>query len=301
MRQRTAFTLSFANTTARMLCAAAIGSAALLTGCVIVVPGGSWSSDSTAIKGDGRVATETRAVTGLTALEVEGRRRLDMQVDVQVGGTPGLTVEADGNLLPHLHTDVRGGALRIWSDSEAVATQPVRVRYTVPRLEKLETSGYASTYVGGLANDTFNVVQRGSGRIELRGRVARLEAVNSGSGSLLADALEAGSTRVTMNGSGRINLGSVRGDELRASVYGSGDLTARGDVRAADVSVHGSGDAHLAGLCSERADLATNGSGAIDIAVSSRVQTQTNGSGRITVYGDPAERSVLGKRTTFVR
>ncbi|WUR15737.1 DUF2807 domain-containing protein [[Empedobacter] haloabium] len=283
--------------------AAFLVTATLLAGCVIVVPDGDghWSSDRPAVQGDGRIASATRPVTALPGLEIEGRRRLDMQVDVQVGGTPALTIEADGNLLEHVHTDMRGDTLHIWSDSDTSASRPVRIRYTVPRLERLETSGYAGTHVAGLDGGNLKVVQRGSGRIELRGRVDRLEAVNSGSGSLLADALDAGDTRVTMNGSGRIQLGTVQGEALRATLYGSGGLTARGEVRAADVTVHGSGAARLAGLRSQRAELATHGSGDIAIAVSGQVSSRTDGSGTITVYGDPLERSVLGKRTTFVR
>lgn len=283
--------------------AAAILTATLLAGCVIVVPDGDgrWSSGRAVVQGDGRIASASRPVAALPALEIEGRRRLDMQVDVQVGGAPGLTVEADSNLLEHVHTEVRGDTLHIWSDSDTSASRPVRIRYTVPRLDRLETSGYAGTQVTGLDGGSFKVVQRGSGRIELRGRVDRLEAVNSGSGSLLADALDAGDTRVTMNGSGRIHLGTLHGDALQATLYGSGGLTARGDVRAADVTVHGSGAARLAGLRSQRAELATHGSGEIAIAVSGQVASRTDGSGTITVYGDPVERSVQGKRTTFVR
>ena len=171
----------------------------------------------------------------------------------------------------------------------------------MPRLERLETTGGADVHVTGLAGGTLHVVQRGSGRVELRGRVDHVDAVNSGSGSLLADALETGGARLAQNGSGRVAIGSVRGEALQAQVYGSGGLTARGEVHHADVAIHGSGDARLAGLRADDADLVTNGSGAIAIAVTGRVSTHTNGSGTITVYGDPAERNVAGKQTTFVR
>ncbi len=279
--------------------------AATLSACVIVVPDGdskySYSSGDSAIQGDGRIARETRPVTAVAGLEIEGRKRLDLDVDVQVGAAPSLEIEGDANLLPYIRVETRGDTLRIWADRDARSTQPVRVRYTVPALARLESSGAAGTHVGGLNGGALNVTQRGSGRIELRGRVDRLEAVNSGSGSLQADTLETAGARVTLNGSGRVTLGALSGDELQAQVYGSGDLDARGNVRQARVTLYGSGDAHLAGLRAADANLTTNGSGDIAIAVSGRVETQTNGSGSITVYGEPAERSVSGKRTTFVR
>ncbi|QGZ42740.1 putative autotransporter adhesin-like protein [Pseudoduganella flava] len=275
--------------------------ATILAGCVIVVPGDRHAADGATLEGDGNVVAETRAVDGAPALELAGRRQVDLDVAVQVGAAPALSLEGDANVLAHLHTETRGGTLRIWSDRDVHATQPVRVRYTVPRLERLETAGSAGTHVSGLAGGTLHVVQRGSGRIELRGHVDRLEAVNSGSGRLVADALDAGSARVALNGSGRVSVGGVHGDALQAQLYGSGTLTARGEVRQADVTVYGSGDAELAGLHAASADLATTGSGDIAIAVTGRVTTHTNGAGSITIYGDPLERSVAGKGTAFVR
>ncbi|UGQ48350.1 head GIN domain-containing protein [Massilia endophytica] len=274
-----------------------------LGGCVIVVPenGKTYSWSSSAVQGNGSMGSETRIAAGTTGLEVESRRRIDMDVEVQVGPVASLQIEGDSNLLPLVRTEVSGGNMRIVVDQELRSAQPLRVRYTTPRLTKLETSGISRATVNGLNGGPLSVEHNGSGRTELRGRVDQLDARNNGSGSLVADALDAGTTRLALHGSGRISLGNVHGEQLMARVHGSGNLSAAGEVRNLDVSVNGSGDARLSGLRSERADLTTNGSGDIVVAVSSTVRSSTNGSGKITVYGNPSERFVTGKRTTFVQ
>ena len=105
---------------------------------------------------------------------------------------------------------------------------------------------------------------------------------------------------ITMHGSGSVNLGALRGDELSVSVNGSGSLHGSGNVRNLMAHVYGSGSVDLAGMSSQTANLSSNGSGEVTAAVSQSVIAQTNGSGHITVFGNPAQRNVDGKRVSFV-
>jgi hypothetical protein len=84
-------------------------------------------------------------------------------------------------------------------------------------------------------------------------------------------------------------------------VHGSGELQASGRVQRLTTNVHGSGGANLVTLNSESADLTTNGSGDISANVSQSVVAMSNGSGRITVYGNPAQRNISGKHIQVVQ
>ena len=103
------------------------------------------------------------------------------------------------------------------------------------------------------------------------------------------------------NGSGRIQLGSVRGERINVAVNGSGNISASGAVQRLDANVNGSGDINLAALSSDIAYLASNGSGDIDVSVQNEVNARASGSGRITVHGDPIRRTLSGKRVSIVR
>ena len=78
-------------------------------------------------------------------------------------------------------------------------------------------------------------------------------------------------------------------------------ISASGAVQRLDANVNGSGDINLAALHSDVAYLASNGSGDIDVTVQNEVNARASGSGRITVHGDPARRTLSGKRVSIVR
>ncbi|MES2049345.1 MAG: DUF2807 domain-containing protein [Pseudomonadota bacterium] len=256
--------------------------------------------------------TENRAVSALSSLSISG----PMQVEVRVGNTASLEIIGDSNLLALVHTEsVNSGPTskllpraaasssdiqKIWIDERFDSNNPIRVIYTVPALHNVVSNGSGRLMVNGLNDGNISVQNSGSRTIQLQGKVSNLTIHSNGSGSINASALESKTAFVKIHGSGAVNLGQVRGDELNVSIHGSGSLNASGNVRNLMAHIYGSGSANLTGMTSETADLSSNGSGELTAAVSQNVIAQSNGSGHITVYGNPAQRNVNGKRVSFV-
>ena len=265
-----------------------------LSGCVVVL-----NDSSDYVKGSGAATSETRRIASATGLRIENRHRVDMEVEVRVGGAPSLVVEGDDNLVPLVHTEMHGDTLRVWTEERIRSSQPIRVRYTAPRLENLEATGSVRTDVQGLAGGPLMVSHTGSGQLALRGQVDRLDVRHTGSGQLYADGLESRYAMVNMVGSGRVNIGSVRGDALRVASSGSGSFYARGIVQTLDVQLQGSGSAQLNDLRADEANITSNGSGTVHAWVQQKVEARANGSGRIAVTGNPAQRNVFGRNATI--
>ena len=281
----------------------AIALAAALGGCTIIVAPGPegdvsvrtpFSSDS--VQGDGVPARDQRTIGKVAGLEVNG----SVLVDVRVGPATSLVVEADGNLLPLVRTDVRGDTLVVEITRSYRSGNPVRVTYTVPRLEDLRHSGSGQLAVHGLNGAPLKVVQQGSGSTLLTGQVASLDVSGSGSGSVDASTLQSASANLTMSGSGRINVGQVRGDYVVATLNGSGQLRVGGSVRLLTARSTGSGHLDLVNLVAEQADLTATGSGGLTANVKQSLVAQNGGSGGIRVYGNPVQRSVNGKLVQIV-
>jgi hypothetical protein len=273
-----------------------VGCLLALSGCAIIVTGNDDVQvksvfSNNAVVGDGRLAYENRAAGSVGALEVSG----PLEVNVRVGAAPSLNVEADSNLLPLIHTEVSGGTLRMWIEGSVRSNNSLRVNYTVPSLSQVQASGSGRLTISELNGAPLAFIQSGSGAVNLAGKVSRLDVQKSGSGQLNASALRTGDASLTQNGSGGISLGQAQGAILNVNLSGSGSLQASGVVSSLNARVHGSGDLNLAGLSSDSADLTTNGSGDITALVKRNLVAQTNGSGRITVYGNPAQRTVSGK------
>ncbi|WP_317203191.1 GIN domain-containing protein [Janthinobacterium sp.] len=277
-----------------------IASLLALSGCVIVMPGGdgqSYSSyDSNGVQGNEQIAHELRPVGALSAIEVSGPIRLE----VRVGGAPSLDIETDSNLLPLVHSDISGGTLKLWVDGGVRSRNGIRVSYSVAQLSELSASGSGRVIVSGLDGGALNLSSKGSGPLQLSGRVDQLALRMSGSGGVNAGELDAASVNASLHGSGRLTLGQLRGGALNADLYGSGSVRASGTVRDLAVQVHGSGSAQLDALSSETAKLASYGSGGIRVAVTHTLVAQSSGSGRISVRGNPAQRTLSGKNVSVV-
>lgn len=273
-----------------------------LGGCAIIIaPDGSdarfesaWSVN--AIKGNNEIATEKRAVAGVSQLSVSG----PLQVEVKVGPAASMEIVADSNLLNLVQTRTDGATQKIWIDERFNSQNPIRVIYTVPQLTEVASNGSGRMTINGLNANYFNLSNHGSRAITLNGQVARLDLTSTGSGRINAIGLLSGDAKVRVHGSGSTDLGTVNGSQLDVTLHGSGSLAASGNVRNLNVQTHGSGSAELSALKSITADLNSYGSGGISAGVEQSVNAQSNGSGRVTVYGNPAQRNVNGKRVSFM-
>jgi len=147
----------------------------------------------------------------------------------------------------------------------------------------------------------LSLSQKGSRQIQLSGSVSRLDVRVNGSGSVSAAGLQSGATVASLSGSGRLDLGRLNGDSLNLDIKGSGGVNASGNVRSMNVRLYGSGSADLAGLTSQSAELVSYGSGSISAGVSQSLVADATGSGHVTVYGNPAQRSISGKRVSVMQ
>jgi hypothetical protein len=281
----------------------AIACLAALGGCAIVVAPGADGDytvrtpfNGNTVEGDGIAAHEQRTVGAVNGLDVNG----SFVVDVRVGPATSLVVEADGNLLPLIRTDVRGDTLNIYADRSYRSRNPVHVIYTTPRLSDVRQNGSGRISVRDLNGAPLTLRRNGSGAVALAGQVASLDVENNGSGSVDASGLQSASARLSQTGSGRVEIGQVRGDYAIVNLNGTGQLHAGGAVRSLTARANGSGQLDLARLSSDQADLSSNGSGGISANVRQSLIAQNGGSGSIRVFGNPAQRSVSGNHVQVV-
>ncbi|PHV33789.1 hypothetical protein CSQ94_11230 [Janthinobacterium sp. BJB312] len=149
-----------------LCCAVALG------GCAIVINPNDGEvryadSSGNAIQGSGQVSRDVRQVSNISALDIDNMKRIDIKIDVRVGPTASLVIEADSNLQPLIHSDVNGNTLRLWSDTNIRSSNGIHVIYTTPQLKKINISGSGRLVVSGLNGDDFSLEQLGSMKSEL--------------------------------------------------------------------------------------------------------------------------------------
>jgi hypothetical protein len=126
--------------------------------------------------------------------------------------------------------------------------------------------------------------------------VRSLERVSiSGSGKVNIEKLQTPSLETYISGSGDIRIAALTADLLGVAISGNGDLFAAGRADTVKSSISGSGDLKMDNLAAKSVKLSIAGSGSAKLQVSQKLDVNIAGSGDVAYYGDPVvTQSVAG-------
>lgn len=188
------------------------------------------------VSGSGHVVTETRQVSGFTAIDLAGAG----EVTVEQGGAESLTIEADDNVLARLTSEVSDSTLKL--DKKPGITintpNPIRYRVTVKDLTGVIVSGAGSVSAQQMTLRMLAVQISGSGTVDIRGSAVEQDIEVSGSGRYHGADVQSEKVTAEISGSGQIEVAVSR--ELTVDISGSGTLTCSGNP-SVDQSISGSG------------------------------------------------------------
>lgn len=89
-------------------------------------------------------------------------------------------------------------------------------------------------------------------------------------------------------GSGNASIKGLAAERLKLDIEGSGEITAAGRVQHLQLSIAGSGDAHLAALDAAEVQARIDGSGDAELSASQALDAVVNGSGDVRYGGNPS-------------
>ena len=210
------------------------------------------------IRGSGDVVEETRAVSGVSGVELATLGTLH----IEVGDTETLRIQAEDNLMEYLETEVRSGSLRIGTleDFNLRPTEPVNYYLTVVGLDEIGISSSGDIQAPDLDAERFSITISSSGNLEMGtlnastlevdisssgnvdiagGQVETQDISNLSSGNYRAEDLESAEADVRLNSSGSATIWVS--DHLRANLNSSGDVRYRGNP-SVDATTNSSGD-----------------------------------------------------------
>jgi len=207
--------------------------AVLTSGCIFPVR-------YTRVLGSGETITETRPISGFTAVELNGIGTLI----IEQGSKELLEVTAEDNIIKYLKSDVYGRNLRLNVDDfvSIDPTEEIIFHLTVKNLERIELSGLGNieiealktpnldleisgagrTSIRDLQADSLNLDISGLGNVEIGGSVEDQQIDLSGAGNYDAEDLESNKARIEISGTGKAVLWVE--NELDVDLSGMGNL-----------------------------------------------------------------------------
>ena len=222
---------------------------------LIATPAAAWDWNFGAkVSGSGNIKTETRNVSGFTGISLS----LPANVEIIQGGSEGIVIETDDNVLPLIETVVDNGSLKI-------------------RFKERNMSVNTKTF-----NITINVKT-----------IDNLSV--AGSGDVRAAKLQVAKLKTSIAGSGNVHITSLDADTLTLSIAGSGDFSAGGKASVVEGKVAGSGNMKIGALAANSVKLSIAGSGDATVWAKDTLTVSVAGSGDVTYYGDArVSQSVAG-------
>lgn len=181
--------------------------------------------ESEIVSGSGNVVTETREVSGFTAVTLQGFG----EVIIDQNGSETLTVTADDNFMEHIFTEVRGDTLFIRNTEGVVFTDVTELTFHIDAaaLDSVELSGAGSMNISNLDTDRWQVTLPGAGSITVAGQATEQTVELSGAGSY--QAAELVSQEATIKSSGAGSAVVQVSDSLDVTIDGLGHVEYIGD------------------------------------------------------------------------
>jgi hypothetical protein len=192
--------------------------------------------------------TRTFPAGNFTKLSIAG----PYDVSVSTGSQPGVQATGGQNRLDELVVEVQGDTLKIHPRERSGGNwnwkddRGVRLSVTVPALTELSMAGSGDVAVNRIAGETFGAALAGSGELKLDDVQARQFALKvAGSGNVSVRGT-VGAARLSVAGSGTVDAANLVSDTANVAVMGSGDVRLQAK-QSANVSVAGSGDVEIKG------------------------------------------------------
>ena len=94
-------------------------------------------------------------------------------------------------------------------------------------------------------------------------------------------------TRFQLSGSGKLAIAGYKQDKLTVDLPGDAEFSAKGETKAVQLSISGSGSADLSDLKASAADVTIEGSGSAKLAPRDVAKIDISGSGDVTLLSHP--------------
>jgi hypothetical protein len=184
-----------------------------------------FSFDFGKVKGSGNVVTQTREITGFSAVEVGGA----MDVEIVAQKDFSVEIEGDDNLLEFVRTEVRGDTLYIGSHKRFSTNGRIKIRISAPDVERIDVSGASNLALTNVRNGALSIGSSGASKIRVSGETGNLKVDMSGASKLDAAGLRSENATVDASGACAMNV-FVSGD-LKADLSGASKVNYSGNPK----------------------------------------------------------------------
>lgn len=223
------------------------------------------------IRGNGKLITETREVTGFTGISVGS----GMQVTLTQGDTF-LTISAEENIMPYIRSHVENGILIIELRGEndayvGVSTlKGMKVAVGMPEITSIDISGGGSLDAGTITAEDLSLTLSGGSNGKL-------------------DAITASTFDVNFSGGSRATFTGIEAETTSFELSGGSSATIEaGKADANTINASGGSNFYADAMETSQTTVSASGGGSTKIWVTDQLDVDASGGATVYYYGNPA-------------
>jgi hypothetical protein len=186
------------------------------------------------IKGSGVSVKQKREVASFNSIASQGV----FDIDVVCQKPQSIEVEADDNLLQLITTEVSNNVLHIKSNRSLSASDPIKIKISLPELEGISADGAGKFDITGIKSEKFEIDADGATNIRVAGETKLIDIDSHGAGKIDAHKLRAARGIVEAKGVARVDVNVA--EQLDVTVSGPSHVTYQGDP-VLNKTIHGPG------------------------------------------------------------
>jgi len=173
------------------------------------------------LRGSGVLITETRPVSGFTAIEFDGAGEVEIIQD----GTESLVIETDDDVMDYVSAEVRYGILHVHQALSSPTPTELNVILHVKELTGISIPGKWSVRAASLQADTLAIRSEDTMSLRIQSlAVDELSVVIGGKGHMEIAGSAVAQT-IVISGTGTYHAGDLQSETASLVVSGSGDVT----------------------------------------------------------------------------
>ncbi len=193
---------------------------------------GAWSK---AVKGDGNITEEQRALEPFSGIELRG----SVVLHYQPGQAAGCRVKADANLLPLIETPIEDGQLNIVVRGNTRPSHRIELRCQSAELKSVTSRGASGVNLADLNGSELELSIQGTGDIVVNGQTTTVKAHIQGTGEINLEELVAAQADLSIQGTGTIRAGKAA--KANVSIAGTGNVHVAEGTEVDQISIRGTG------------------------------------------------------------
>ena len=175
------------------------------------------------VSGSGNRERQKRNVASFNSISYNGA----FDVDIACQQPASLEIEGDDNILPLVSTEVSNNVLHIKNLRNYSASEPIKLKISVPNLEGIAVNGAGKIEVFGMKNEKFEIDANGAPTIRVSGETKLVDIDANGAGKIDTHKLRASKAIVDTKGVSKVEVYAA--DQLDVTVSGPSHVTYQGD------------------------------------------------------------------------